>query len=72
MEFTSLNSTHEELAEAVRGVWGKDVHKDCSLVYFGQGIVGIADSVEVLERNVKCSHHDWQPIGDRVYFAVVK
>ncbi len=72
MEFTTLNSTHEELAEAVRGVWGKDVGKDFSLVYFGQGIVGIADSVEVLERNVKCSHHDWQPIGDRVYFAVVK
>ena len=71
MEFTTLNSTHEELAEAVRGVWGKDVHKDCSLVYFGQGIVGVGDPA-VLEKNVKCSHYEWQQIGERVYFAVVK
>ena len=52
MEFITVNSTHDELAEAARGVWGKDVLKDCSLVYFGQGIVGIADNVEILEKNV--------------------
>ena len=72
MEFTTVNSTHDEIAEAIRGVWGKDVLKDCSLVYFGQGVVGIADNVEILDKNVKCSHYDWQPIGDRIYFAVVK
>lgn len=71
MEFTTLNSNHEELAEAVRGAWGKDVGKDFSLVYFGQGIVGVGDPA-VLEKNVKCSHYEWQQIGERVYFAVVK
>ena len=72
MEFTTVNSTHEELAEATRGVWGKDVLRDCSIVYFGQGIIGIADNVTTLDKNVKCSHYEWEQIGDNVFFAVLK
>lgn len=72
MEFTTVNSNHEELAEATRGAWGKDVLKDCSFVYFGQGVIGIGDSVEILDKNVKCNHYDWHPLGNRVYFAIVK
>ena len=72
MEFTTLNSTHDEIVEAIRGVWGKDVMKDCTLVYAGQVIFGIAESTEILDRNAKCSHYPWNEIGTNCYMAVVK
>ena len=72
MEFTTLNSTHDEIVEAIRGVWGKDVLKDCTLVYAGQIIIGIADNTEILDRNVKCSHYEWNEIGNGCFLSILK
>lgn len=72
MEFTTLNSTHEELAEAIRGVWGKKISKECSIVYLGNLIVGIAASTYILEKEVGANHYPWKEIGEGVYLAVTK
>lgn len=72
MEFTTLNSTHDEMAEAIRGAWGKDVLKDCTLVYAGQFIIGIAKDIEILEKNAKCPHYSWIEIGKGCFLAIVK
>lgn len=72
MEFTTLNSTHDEIVEAIRGVWGKDVLKDCTLVYFGQGIIGLANDTETLNKNVKCNHYDWIELATGCYLAILK
>lgn len=72
MEFTTVNSTHDEIAEAIRGAHGKDVTKECSIVYLGQAIIGIAEDTEILERNVKCPHYSWINIGRDCYLAIVK
>lgn len=71
MEFTTSFTNHEDLAEALRGVWGKDVLEDCSFVYFGQGIIGIGD-LEILDKNCKCKHGDWINIGNKTYFSILK
>lgn len=72
MEFTTSYTNHDDLAEATRGVWGKDVMDDCSFVYFGQGIIGIANSTSILDQNCKCKHGDWISIGDKIYFSILK
>lgn len=72
MEFTTLNSTHDEIAEAIRGVWGKDIMKDCSFVYCGQLIIGMGDNTTLLDKNVKCPHTDWVEIGNKCWLAILK
>jgi len=72
MEFTTSYTNHEDLAEATRGVWGKDVLEDCSFVYFGQGIIGIGASTEILDKHCKCKHGDWINIGNNIYFSILK
>jgi len=72
MEFTTLNSTHEEMAEAIRGAWGKDATKDCTLVYIGQAVIGLAKDVETLNTNVKCNHYDWIQLANGCFLAILK
>lgn len=72
MEITTLNSTHEELAEAVRGVWGKDVTKDATIVYAGQLIVANGEDLEKINKNVKCKHKQWIEIGEHCWMTVVE
>ncbi|MBR6457078.1 MAG: hypothetical protein IKS71_00640 [Bacteroidales bacterium] len=72
MEITSFNSTHDELAEATRGYWGKDVLKDCTLVYCGQIVFGVAKDTATLDKNAKCPHYDWNLIGSGCWMAVIK
>jgi hypothetical protein len=72
MEFTTPYTDHKEMAEAMRGAWGKDVGEDFSLVYFGQGVIGIADNTTILEKHVKTKHYDWINIGNKIWFAVIK
>lgn len=72
MEITTLNSTHDELAEAVRGIWGKDILKDCKFVYCGNIVFGFGNNTEVLDKNVKCSHYEWSKINDNLYCAIIR
>ena len=72
MEFTTLNSTHEELAEAIRGVWGKKIGKNFAVVYLGNVIIGIAASTYILDKEVGANHYEWKEIGEGVYLALTK
>lgn len=72
MEFVGINTTHEELTEAIRGVYGKDILKDCSFVYCGHLIIGSGKTTEILDKNCKVNHTPWQKIGDDLYLAILK
>jgi hypothetical protein len=72
MEFVTHNSNVEQLADAMRGVHGKHVSKDFSFLYLGQGVLGVADSTDILDRHVGVAHHEWLRLGDRVWFAICK
>jgi len=72
MEITTSYTSHEDLAEATRGYWGKDVGKDFSLVYFGQAVIGQADNSDILEKECKCAHYRWVEIGNNTYLAILK
>lgn len=69
MEMTTLNSSHEEIAEAMRGCWGRDVTKESTIVYVGQLIVGQAETTEILDKQVKVKHKDWIPVGENLYIS---
>ena len=70
MEFVGINTTHEELTEAIRGVYGKDVTKDVTIVYVGQLIVANGTNLETINKNVKCKHKQWIEIGDHCWMTV--
>lgn len=69
MEYIGINSTHEEIAEAIRGVYGKDVTKESTIVYAGQLIVGQAENTEILDKQVKVKHKDWIQVGENLYIT---
>lgn len=71
MEILNPFSDNKEMADAIKGYWGKEVTKDYSIVYFGQAVIGIGDK-EVLNKNCAVKHYDWQSIGDNIWFAIVK
>jgi hypothetical protein len=72
MEITTSYTNHDDLAEAIKGAWGKEVGEDYTIIYFGQGIIGKAASIEILEKHVKIKHTDWDSIGNNLYFSVVR
>ena len=71
MEIVSFNTKEKEIADAVKGYWGKEVGKDYKLVYFGQGVLGVGDK-EILEKKCGVPHYEWEELTSNVYFAVVK
>lgn len=71
MEILNPYSTHDEMADAIKGYWGKEVTKDYSIVYVGQAVIGIGP-VEILNKKCAVKHYDWQPIGNNIWFAIIK
>lgn len=71
MEILNPYSKQDEIADAVKGYWGKLVEKDFSLVYFGQAIIGIGDK-DLLDKKCAVKHYSWQSIGDNIWFAIIK
>ena len=72
MEFTTINTSHEELAEALRGCWGKKVEKDCSFVYLGQAVIGVGASTYVLDKSVGVAHGPWHQLGSDTFIAILR
>jgi len=72
MELTTSYSNHEDLAEAIKGGWGKESGEDYMIIYFGQGIIGQANNISILDKHVKMKHYDWISIGNNLYFSFVK
>lgn len=71
MEIINPYSDSKDMADAIKGYWGKEVSKDCTIVYCGQVMIGIGD-VEVLEKKCAARHYDWEQIGGNIYIAVIK
>lgn len=72
MEYVGINTTHDDLVEAVKGTYGKDVLTDCSFAYCGTVVFGFGKNTEILDKNCKCKHYDWKKIGDGVYISILK
>lgn len=72
MEITTPFTEHEELAEALRGVHGKDIGKDFKIAYCGQIMIGEADNTEILDKNCRIPHYEWKEIGNKLYIAFIK
>lgn len=71
MEILNPYSQPDEIADAIKGYWGKEVTKDYSIVYVGQAVIGIGD-VAILNKKCAVKHYDWQSIGDNIWIAIVK
>lgn len=71
MEIISYKSNLGEISDAIKGAYGKHVDKDCKIVYFGQGIIGIGDKT-ILDKKVGISHYEWIELAEGVYFSIVK
>lgn len=71
MEITTSYTNHDDLADALRGAHGKDVGQDYKISYLGTVIVG-QGKMEVLDKNCKIKHYEWQAIGTDLYLAFVK
>ena len=71
MEILNPFSTNEDIADAVKGSWGKEVTKDYSVVYCGQLVIGIGEK-SILDKYCAVKHYDWVSIGDNVWLAIVK
>lgn len=72
MEYVGINTSHDDLVEAVKGTYGKDVLTDCSFAYCGMVVFGFGENTEILDKNCKCKHYDWKRIGDGVYISILK
>ena len=57
MEYVGINTTHDDLVEAVKGTYGKDVMTDCSFAYCGTVVFGFGENTEILDKNCKCKHY---------------
>lgn len=75
MEILNPFSKTEDIAEAVRGGWGKDcgtyLGKEFKIVYCGQVVFGIGEKA-ILDKKVSIAHYDWEKLSTNVYMAIVK
>lgn len=70
MEIISFNSKTEDIAEAIKGPWGKEVFVDCSIVYLGTVVIVVGDLTSA-EKKLKCKHDSWIKISDKAWLSVV-
>ena len=72
MEFTTSYTNHDDLAEATRGLHGKDIGKDYKIVAVENIIIGFAENTEILDKHVAAKHDVWTQIGNNVYITILK
>jgi hypothetical protein len=68
MEFITSYSTPSEMADAIRGVYGKKIEKDYKIFYLGNVILGIGD-LDQIKKNVECKTSSWEQLSDTVFLA---
>lgn len=68
MEFITSYSTKEEIADAIRGVYGKSIEKEYKILYLGNAIIGIGDLEQII-KHTECNHSEFIPLGNSVYLA---
>lgn len=71
MDIINFNSKNEEIAEAVRGSWGKEVTSDTKIVYCGQIVFAIG-KLEDIKKQCKQTVYEWVSIGSNAYMGVLK
>lgn len=72
MEIITSFSNHEDIADAIKGSYGKEIGKDYKLVYIGNVIIGMADNTTILDKNCKQKHYEWIEIGEKLFLAFCK
>lgn len=73
MEYVGINTSHDDLVEAVKGMYGKDIYKECQFVYSGQLVYGFGtNDTTLLDKKCKVSHYDWYKLANNVYIAIIK
>lgn len=68
MEFVTSYSTPSEMADAIRGVYGKKIEKDYKILYLGNAIIGIGN-LDKIKKNVECKTSSWEQLSDTVFLA---
>lgn len=71
MEIISFNSKADDIAEAIKGPWGKEIYSSCSILYFGIMVLVIGNLNDAVLK-LKCKHGTWEQIGDKVWISVIQ
>lgn len=71
MDLLSFNSETKDIAEAVRGAWGKEVYENTKFVYCGQIVFAIGN-LDDIKKQCKQTVYDWISIGTNAYMGVIK
>lgn len=72
MEMTTSFTNHEDLAEATRGIHGKEIGKDYKIVCIENLIIGIAENTDILDKHITTRHYEWNQIGTNTYLTILK
>lgn len=68
MEFVTPYTSQDEMADAIKGVYGKSIEKDYKILYLGNAVIGIGQ-LEQIKKHTECKHSDYIPLGNNVYLA---
>lgn len=71
MELLSFNSKEQDIADALKGAWGKEVYEECSLVYCGH-IVWAFGALEDIKKRAKQQVYSWKQVADGIYVGIIK
>ena len=71
MDLVSFNSENKDIAEAVRGAWGKEVYDDVKFVYCGQIIFAVG-SLSDIQKQCKQTVYEWIEIGNNSYMGIIQ
>jgi hypothetical protein len=71
MDLVSFNSENKDIAEAVRGAWGKEVTTETKIVYCGQIVFAIG-KLDDIKKQCKQTVYDWISIGSDAYMGVIQ
>ena len=71
MEFVTPYSTEEEIADAMKGVYGKQIDKDVKILYLGNAIIGIGE-LEQIKKRVECKTSNWMQLAETVFLSYLE
>lgn len=71
MEFVTSYSTEEEIADAIKGVYGKHIDKDVKILYLGTAIIGIGE-LEQIKKKVECKTSNWMQLSETVFLSYLE
>lgn len=71
MEFVTSYSTEEEIADAIKGVYGKQIDNEVKILYLGTAIIGIGE-LEQIKKKVECKTSNWMQLSETVFLSYLE